>query len=169
LEEKNMKFRIIEKEIHKGEKIEVPENNNKTSPLIKFPTQNNTAKKISPIVKTKLWEKILLYFLFELNSAFTTEVSKKVFEARKEQCLKCPGLAKSPQDPIGYCKLCGCGMNPRARLTVKLTVAGATCPKKLWKPVRGKFSVKNFMKSLLGISQTLWYNLKQLCKLKKHN
>lgn len=164
-----MKFRIIEKEIHRGEKIEVPENSNKTSPLVIFPQQKNKVKPNSPVANTKFWRKILLYFLFEINSAFTTEVSKKVFEARKEKCLGCPGLAKSPQDPIGYCKLCGCGMNPRARLTVKLTVAGATCPKKLWKPVRGKFSVKNFTKSLLGISQTVWYNLKQLCKSKKHN
>ena len=143
--------------------IHNPENLGKFRPIINFSQQQKQ------IVKINIWKKILLYFLFELNSAFTTEVSKKVFEARKEQCLKCPGLAKSPQDPIGYCKLCGCGMNPRARLTVKLTVAGATCPKKLWKPVRGKFSVKNFMKSLLGISQTVWYNLKQLCKSKKHN
>jgi len=160
------KFRTIEKFKSKLQSIENPENKNHNSPLISISaiTKNKINKN-----KSLLFKKIISYFLFELNSAFTTEVSKKVFEARKEQCLKCPGLAKSPQDPIGYCKLCGCGMNPRARLTVKLTVAGATCPKKLWKPVRGKFSVKNFMKSLLGISQTLWYNLKQLCKLKKHN
>lgn len=160
------KFRTIEKFKSKLQSIENPENKNHNSPLISISTI--TKNKINKN-KSLLFKKIISYFLFELNSAFTTEVSKKVFEARKEQCLKCPGLAKSPQDPIGYCKLCGCGMNPRARLTVKLTVAGATCPKKLWKPVRGKFSVKNFMKSLLGISQTLWYNLKQLCKLKKHN
>lgn len=160
------KFRTIEKFKSKLQSIENPENKNHNSPLISISTI--TKNKINKN-KSLLFKKIISYFLFELNSAFTTEVSKKIFEARKEQCLKCPGLAKSPQDPIGYCKLCGCGMNPRARLTVKLTVAGATCPKKLWKPVRGKFSVKNFMKSLLGISQTLWYNLKQLCKLKKHN
>ena len=162
------KFRIIQKKIPISDFIPNPENKFNKSPIIK----NNSIDKL-PKEKNNIFlvfvGKFIGYLKFELNSAFTTEVSKKVFEARKEQCLKCPGLAKSPQDPIGYCKLCGCGMNPRARLNVKLTVAGATCPKKLWKPVRGKFSVKNFMKSLLGISQTVWYNLKQLCKSKKHN
>lgn len=127
------KFRTIEKFKSKLQSIENPENKNHNSPLISI---SGIAKNKINKNKSLLFKKIISYFLFELNSAFTTEVSKKVFEARKEQCLKCPGLAKSPQDPIGYCKLCGCGMNPRARLTVKLTVAGATCPKKLWKPVR---------------------------------
>jgi hypothetical protein len=164
------KFRVIEKFNSKLPSIKNPENKNIYSPLIKINSvTNNTIKKNKINNILFFIGKILGYLKFELNSAFTTEVSKKVFETRKEQCLKCPGLAKSPTDPIGYCKLCGCGMNPRARLTVKLTVAGATCPKKLWKPVRGKFSVKNFMKSLLGISQTVWYNLKQLCKSKKRN
>ena len=162
------KFRTIQKKSPISDFIPNPENKFNKSPIIK----NNNIDKL-PKEKNNIFllfvGKFIGYLKFELNSAITTEVSKKVFEARKEQCLKCPGLAKSPQDPIGYCKLCGCGMNPRARLNVKLTVAGATCPKKLWKPVRGKFSVKNFMKSLLGISQTVWYNLKQLCKSKKHN
>jgi len=162
------KFRVIEKFNSKLPSIKNPENKNIYSPLILI-NANQKNKIIKTFKLSNKLKKIISYFIFELNSAFTTEVSKKVFEARKEQCLSCPGLAKSPQDPIGYCKLCGCGMNPRARLTVKLTVAGATCPKKLWKPVRGKFSVKNFMKSLLGISQTVWYNLKQLCKSKKPN
>jgi hypothetical protein len=166
LEKKNVKqFRIIENKKQEKVIINNPDNKGNTSPLIQF--GNHTKKEEKKIIP--FWQKVILYLLFEINSAFTQEVSAKVFNARKSLCLTCPGLSKSSDDPIGYCKLCGCGMNPRARLTVKLTVAGATCPKKLWSPVRGKFSVKNFTKSLLGICKTLWYNAKQLCKSKKHN
>lgn len=164
-----MKFRIIEKPKIKNIDIDNKDNLQKYPPLIVFEDENKKQKNISYYSRFNWWQKIILYFVFELNSAFTQQVSEKIFNTRKNLCLTCPGLAKSSEDPIGYCKLCGCGKNPRARLTVKLTVAGATCPRNLWRPVRGKFSVKNFMKSLLGISQTVWYNLKQLCKSKKHN
>jgi hypothetical protein len=115
-----------------------------------------------PKQKKKI-SKIFSYFKFEFSNFYKGKVSKRIFNDRKNKCLDCHGLMKDTTDPIGYCGLCGCGKNPRARLTVKLTVAGATCPLNKWQPVkRGKLSFGNLVDSSLGICQTLWYNAKQL-------
>jgi hypothetical protein len=57
-------------------------------------------------------------------------------------CRACEGRAEVVEgatDPgnIGWCTKCGCGSNRRAALSVKLTLAGATCPLGKWQPVEG--------------------------------
>jgi len=120
-------------------------------------------KKDTIKTKNKKITKLFSYFKFELLNIYRGKVSKKIFNDRKNKCLDCHGLMKDTTDPIGYCGLCGCGKNPRARLTVKLTVAGATCPLNKWQPInKGKFSFANLSDTGLGICQTLWYNVRQL-------
>lgn len=108
------------------------------------------------------FKKVYQYLKFELNNILQVKVAKKIYEQRKNFCAECPHRLKSPIDPIGFCKLCGCGTNPRAGLTVKLTVGGATCPLNKWQPVNTKFSFENIPETCIGICQTLWYNAKQL-------
>ena len=65
-------------------------------------------------------------------------VLPQVFEARAASCRGCPAREEHPDDPIGYCKECGCGHSPRARLSVKLRMPAATCPREIWKPSKGE-------------------------------
>ena len=92
------------------------------------------------------------------------KVSDEIFNKRKEICLSCPSLGKLPDSELGFCNSCGCGANPRARLDVKLTVAGTECPLNKWgrEKASKKKTISNICESLLGICQTLWYNAKQL-------
>jgi hypothetical protein len=126
---------------------------------------NEQASKDLPKQEQKKVSKLFSYFKFEILNVYRGKVSNRIFNQRAKACLDCHGLRKHSSDQIGYCGLCGCGMNPRARLTVKLTVAGATCPLNKWQPLKkGKFSFANLMDTGLGISQTLWYNVSRLWK-----
>ena len=118
-----------------------------------------------PKQEQKKQSKLFSYFKFEILNVYRGKVSNRIFNQRAKACRDCHGLKKHSSDQIGYCGLCGCGMNPRARLTVKLTVAGATCPLNKWQPVKkGKFSFANLMDTGLGICVTVWYNVSRLWK-----
>lgn len=111
------------------------------------------------------WGLVKSYLAFEWNNVKYGKLSKEIFLKRAKICKSCPGLMKSPFDSIGFCGLCGCGMNPRARLTVKLTVSGASCPIGKWSPMWGKkFRLINLYDTALGICRTLWYNVSRLWK-----
>ena len=108
--------------------------------------------------------KLFKYLNFELSNIKDGKVSDEIFNKRKEICLSCPSLGKLPDSELGFCNSCGCGANPRARLDVKLTVAGTECPLNKWgrEKASKKKTISNICESLLGICQTLWYNAKQL-------
>jgi rRNA maturation endonuclease Nob1 len=108
--------------------------------------------------------KVVKYLNFELSNIKDGKVSNKVFTYRKNICMECPSNIKFDEKELGFCKSCGCGANPRARLDVKLTVAGAECPLNKWgrEKASKKKTISNICESLLGICQTLWYNAKQL-------
>jgi hypothetical protein len=87
--------------------------------------------------------KIKQYLKVEVRHATEGPAPKRVVKQRTELCEGCPGLVKELEektDPggIGFCSLCGCGASRRAALSVKLTLAGATCPLSKWQPVRGE-------------------------------
>jgi hypothetical protein len=115
--------------------------------------QNN----INPLHKNKIfvyWDKKVIqfknilnkikqYLKVEVKHATQGPAPKRVVKQRTELCEGCPGLVKELEektDPggIGFCSLCGCGASRRAALSVKLTLAGATCPLSKWQPVRGE-------------------------------
>lgn len=109
--------------------------------------------------------KVKQYIAFELSNVREGKVTKDVFEERKLKCLSCPSLLKTKTDKIGICNSCGCGANPRARLSVKLTVAGSECPLKKWgKSEFTQFSWWNTVDSAIGICVTVWYNVSRLWK-----
>jgi hypothetical protein len=114
--------------------------------------------------KLTFWQSFVSYVKFEISSIFNGNVSAKIFEKRKNICLSCDGRIKHAFDPIGFCNNCGCGKNPRSRLSVKLTVAGAECPIGKWKKEKGRIAFKNIPKVAIGICVTVWYNVSRLWK-----
>jgi hypothetical protein len=131
------------------------------------PKQHNSSLyfKIKKIISKKilLFKQTIKYIKFEISNIKKGKVTNDVFETRKAICLSCPSLLKSEKDSIGFCNSCGCGLNPRAKMSVKLTVSGSECPLKKWgKSDSVEFSWKNIVDSCIGICQTLWYNVKQL-------
>jgi hypothetical protein len=109
------------------------------------------AKKIRDFLK-----KIKQYLKVETTHAIYGPAPKNVTHDRISKCLACPGRVKELEgkiDPggIGFCSLCGCGANRRAALSVKLTLAGATCPLNQFQPVTGK-------------EKTKWVNIKDAVK-----
>jgi rRNA maturation endonuclease Nob1 len=108
--------------------------------------------------------KAVKYLNFELSNIKNGKVSDKIFEHRKNICVECPSNSKYGTKELGFCKSCGCGSNPRAHLSIKLTVAGTECPLNKWgrEKASKKKTISNIFESLLGIAHTLWYNAKQL-------
>ena len=72
------------------------------------------------------------YARAEASLVLEGPASPETQEARREACRACPEREAVEGDPLGFCRACGCGRNPRARLTVKLTMPKATCPRNLW-------------------------------------
>lgn len=71
------------------------------------------------------------YARAELTHATQGPASEADAAARLAICMACEHRAtdyKGQTDPVGWCQRCGCGANPRAVLTVKVTLAGASCP-----------------------------------------
>lgn len=82
------------------------------------------------------------YLAAERKHATQGPASSQVQAERAAICKGCEGRAEvveGASDPggIGWCTKCGCGSNRRAALSVKLTLAGATCPLGKWQPVDG--------------------------------
>jgi hypothetical protein len=80
------------------------------------------------------------YVTAEMSLQLYGPVSDLEFEARKAACMACDLRHDSPQmsDKIGFCKGCGCGVNQRARLSVKLTMPDSECPKRKWGKAPGR-------------------------------
>lgn len=80
------------------------------------------------------------YVTAEMSLQLYGPVRESVFEARKAQCVGCEHRFDSDKigDSIGFCRGCGCGVNQRARLSVKLTMPEAECPKKKWGKAPGR-------------------------------
>lgn len=93
--------------------------------------QKTPARKQGLVKRAAAWAKA------EASLQLEGPVLPQVFEARAASCKACPAREEHKDDPIGYCSECGCGHNPRARLTVKLTMPAATCPRETWKPSKG--------------------------------
>ena len=107
--------------------------------------------------KTKFSIKnVFNYLKAEQSLATQGPVSLTVFEERKAICGECPHRKTHEQipDELGFCTKCGCGANPRARLTNKIKMPQTSCPLDKWgtstgiyKGVAGKLKYKLTPKS----------------------
>ena len=82
------------------------------------------------------------YARAELTHATQGPASEADAAARLAICMACEHRAveyKGQTDAggVGWCTKCGCGNNPRAMLTVKVTLAGVECPLAKWGKVEG--------------------------------
>lgn len=87
--------------------------------------------------------------------------------ARLAICMACPDRAVTYKEQtdaggVGWCTKCGCGNNPRALLTVKVTMAGVECP--LTPPKWGKVSgtgasVASAVDAVAGVAKSIMHKL----------
>tara|TARA_R110002012_G_scaffold179281_3_gene344870 strand:- start:1708 stop:2418 length:711 start_codon:yes stop_codon:yes gene_type:complete len=77
---------------------------------------------------------IISYVKAEQSLATQGPVSLTVYEERKKICGECPHRKTNEKvpDPLGFCTKCGCGANPRARLTNKIKMPQTSCPLDKW-------------------------------------
>ena len=61
---------------------------------------------------------------------------------------------------VGFCTKCGCGNNPRALLTVKVTLAGYECPLAKWGKVDGTgATVASAVDAAAGVAKSIIHKL----------
>jgi len=98
--------------------------------------------------------KAIQYLKTEAMHALNGPAPADVVAARTAHCRACEFRDDSPKDPggIGFCTKCGCGGNRRAALSVKLTLAGTSCPIGKFSASQGtKGSVESMMQALRGV------------------
>lgn len=103
--------------------------------------------------------KVKQYLKVETQHAINGPAPQIEIDKRKYLCKTCPGRVEQLEEKIdpgglGFCSLCGCGANRRAALSVKLTLAGATCPLNKWQPVinqRNKTKWSNVKDAIKGV------------------
>lgn len=89
-----------------------------------------------------LGSQVAKYLQAEAKHAVQGPAPVEVVEQRIRLCMDCPGRVDVYQGVkddggVGFCTQCGCPANQRSKLSVKLTLAGVTCPLSKFGPVNG--------------------------------
>jgi len=92
--------------------------------------------------KAKPSGKVAGYLKAEAKHALKGPAPAAVVEERIRACMACPGRADvyngvKDEGGIGFCTKCGCPASQRSQLSVKLTLAGVSCPLGKFKAVEG--------------------------------
>jgi len=110
-------------------------------------------------------ENMTEYTRAELTHATQGPASEADAAARLAICMRCEHRAtdyKGQTDPVGWCQRCGCGANPRAKLTVKVTLAGASCPltPPKWEAVKGTgATLASAVDAFAGVTKSIIHKL----------
>ena len=105
------------------------------------------------------------YARAELTHATQGPASEADAAARLAICMECEHRAtdyKGQTDPVGWCQRCGCGSNPRAVLTIKVTLAGASCPltPPKWDSVQGTgATLASAVDAVAGVTKSIIHKL----------
>ncbi len=105
------------------------------------------------------------YARAELTHATQGPASEADAAARLAICMSCEHRAveyKGQTDAggVGFCTKCGCGNNPRAMLTVKVTLAGVECPLAKWGKVEGTgATVASAVDAVAGVAKSIMHKL----------
>ena len=105
------------------------------------------------------------YLSAEIKHATRGPASEADAAARLAICMVCEHRAtdyKGETDAVGWCQRCGCGANPRAKLTVKVTLAGASCPltPPKWEAVPGTgATLASAVDAVAGVTQSIIHKL----------
>lgn len=106
-------------------------------------------------------ENMKQYARAELTHATQGPASEADAAARLAICMACPDRAvtykeQTDENGVGWCTKCGCGNNPRALLTVKVTLAGVECPLAKWGKVDGTgASISSVAQSVAGVARSI--------------
>ena len=105
------------------------------------------------------------YARAELTHATQGPASETDAAARLAICMECEHRAvtykeQTDENGVGWCTKCGCGNNPRAMLTVKVTLAGVECPLAKWGKVEGTgASVASAVDAVAGVAKSIIHKL----------
>jgi hypothetical protein len=105
--------------------------------------------------------RVASYLSAEAAHAMQGPASREDVDARTAICNGCDARSETidgARDPggLGWCTKCGCGSAPRAALSVKLTLAGATCPLGKWDRVNGTgATVTSVAEAVGGVAATV--------------
>jgi len=119
--------------------------------------------RIAAIAETKALA--LKYAAAELTHATHGPASEADAAARLAICMACEHRAveyKGQTDAggVGWCQRCSCRANPRALLTVKVTMAGVECPLAKWSKVSGTgASVASAVDAVAGVAKSIIHKL----------
>ena len=121
--------------------------------------------KSDPQARTQI-ELAKQYARAELTHATQGPASEADAAARLAICMECPDRAveykgmTDTENGIGWCTKCGCGNNPRALLTVKVTLAGVECPLGKWGKVEGTgATVASAVDAVAGVAKSIIHKL----------
>ena len=101
----------------------------------------------------------------EIKHATQGPASEADAATRLAICMACEHRAveyKGQTDAggVGWCTKCGCGNNPRAMLTVKVTLAGVECPLAKWGKVEGTgATVASAVDAVAGVAKSIIHKL----------
>jgi|GEM_PF-3242709 len=92
--------------------------------------------------KQGVGSKVANYLKTEAKHAIQGPAPAAVVEERIRACMACPGRVDvfngvKDEGGVGFCTKCGCPANQRSQLSVKLTLAGVSCPLGKFKAVEG--------------------------------
>lgn len=119
--------------------------------------------RIAAIAETKALA--LKYAASELTHATHGPASEADAAARLAICMACEHRAvdyKGQTDAggVGWCQRCSCRANPRALLTVKVTMAGVECPLAKWGKVEGTgATVASAVDAVAGVAKSIIHKL----------
>lgn len=105
------------------------------------------------------------YARVEMTHATQGPASDADAAARLAICMACEHRAveykgQTDSGGVGWCTKCGCGNNPRAMLTVKVTLAGVECPLSKWGKVEGTgASVASAVDAVAGVAKSIIHKL----------
>ena len=103
------------------------------------------------------------YARAELTHATQGPASEADAAARLAICMECEHRAtdyKGQTDLVGWCQRCSCGNNPRAVLTVKVTLSAVSCPLGKWSAVPGTgATLASAVDAVAGVTQSIIHKL----------
>ena len=120
--------------------------------------------KSEPQARTQI-ELARQYARAELTHATQGPASEADAAARLAICMACEHRAVSykgqtDESGVGWCTMCGCGNNPRAMLTVKVTLAGVECPLGKFGKVDGTgATVASAVDAVAGVAKSIIHKL----------
>ncbi len=105
------------------------------------------------------------YARAELTHATQGPASEADAAARLAICMSCEHRAVTYKEQtdaggVGWCTKCGCGNNPRAMLTVKVTLAGVECPLGKFGKVDGTgATIASAVDAVAGVAKSIIHKL----------